>query len=357
MAKVFIGDQNKVDQRVLSAVQTLPDDFWVLGEFNLLRNYDWVIIRPVMGAPATVIAAEIKRVSHALRGSVNGVWEKQVPDGTWEPVPTSHANDRNGYWQAVNAANSLSEWLRNNEPVFNEGRTGVWSNVRVWPDLVLLSPIDIRHQLPIRPDSGFGMWFYELDRWVDHVLSWKAAVGPVLSHADVERLVRYLDLQPYGAESRSAAPREAVALDAIPPSDQLERVLSQINARLATLDQVEVRLAELERLVSRLSPPATARASRATAAEPAPAAPAVTRGLNEDERTLLATAVSNVRAKGKGRSIPTLLAEIRSTGPDLKSSDYLGFGTAKALLNRAATRRRDQIRTAQRHRAHGVAAG
>src|SRR4026208_153197 len=105
VAKVFIGDQNKVDQRVLRAVQTLPDDFWVLAEFNLLRNYDWVIIRPVLGAPATVIAAEIKRVSHALRGPGTGVGERQLGDGSWEPVPTSHANDRNGYWQAVNAAN------------------------------------------------------------------------------------------------------------------------------------------------------------------------------------------------------------------------------------------------------------
>src|SRR5688572_27203032 len=114
MARVLIGDPSRIDAEVLSALRTLSDDFWVLGEFTIRRNYDWLILRAFDQSPAAMIVTEVKRRTRSLRGSVNAAWEQSTETGEWEPVRTANESDRNYYWQAVNAANSLSEWLRNN---------------------------------------------------------------------------------------------------------------------------------------------------------------------------------------------------------------------------------------------------
>ena len=63
MARVFLGDQSRIDAEVLAALEALPDDFWILGEFTLRRNFDWFILRPFDDSPAALIVTEVKRRS------------------------------------------------------------------------------------------------------------------------------------------------------------------------------------------------------------------------------------------------------------------------------------------------------
>lgn len=254
MARVYVGDQSRVNPAVLEEVQQLPDDFWVLAEFSLLRNYDWFVLHPFPDSPAALITVEEKRVARGVRGSLNSVWEmREDEEDRWEPLIPSNRDDRNPYWQAVNAANSLSDWLRNNEPVFNDGESGVWTSTKIWPDLLLISPPGVRHFLPLKPDNGYGSWYFDLRRWSAHVRHWKPNVGPILTHDHVARLVAHLQLEPvdspaaapgYGAPSEPA--QGTATLLAPPPPPQPQPVVDLGAAAL------ERHVHELERRVSAL---------------------------------------------------------------------------------------------------------
>lgn len=241
MAKIFLGDVSKVDPEVLHALEGLPDEFWVLGEITLKRNHDWLIIRPRTTAPSTLIVTEVKRQALPLRGSVNGVWEEKPIGEDWTVVPTSHADDKNYYWQAVNSANALSEWLRNNAPVFDDGDGRAWAESKVWPDLLVLSPPEVRHRLPLKPDSGFGMWYFDPGRWVEHLASWRPTIGPQLTEEQVERLVRHLGLTPHMATVSAEAAAELASVASA--SSQTETDLA------LTVRELEARVQRLELLV------------------------------------------------------------------------------------------------------------
>ncbi len=197
MARIFVGDPGKVNPQVLEKVKTLPDDFWVLAEFTVTRNVDWLLIRPMGTAPAMVILAETKGIKGRLRGSTNGPWQQEASPGEWTQVETPNAADVNYYFQSVNTVNALIEWLHNNAPVIGEGTSYPWSEIRIWPDLLLMCDAPgISHLLPVGPDNKFGMWFTDPDKWIAHVEAWRPRIGPPISHRDVENLVNYLRLTP-----------------------------------------------------------------------------------------------------------------------------------------------------------------
>jgi hypothetical protein len=192
MARIFAGELSMIDQEVLEAVKDLSDNFWVFAEFNIGRNIDWFIIRP--DNPSTLILTELKRINKPLRGAVNGLWEKQSSSGEWEEVP-ANGSDTNAYWQAVNSANALADWLWNNQQLYREtADIRPSAEFRVWPDLLLLSPPGTIHRLPLAPPSRYGRWWYNLDEWLRHVRGWTPRTGVSLTHQEVGNLVEALRL-------------------------------------------------------------------------------------------------------------------------------------------------------------------
>ena len=197
MARIFVGDRSKITPQVMEKVQTLSDDFWVLAEFTVTRNVDWLLIRPMGNAPAVVILVETKGIKGRMRGSTNGPWQQEISPNEWVGVESPNAADVNFYFQAVNTVNALIEWLRNNAPVIGEGTPFPWSEIRIWPDLLLLAPVPgLAHLLPVGPDNKFGMWFTDVDKWIAHAEAWRPRIGPPITHGDVENLVNYLKLTP-----------------------------------------------------------------------------------------------------------------------------------------------------------------
>jgi hypothetical protein len=192
MAKIYAGELSMIDQEVLEALKRLPDSFWVFAEFNIGRNIDWFIIRP--DSPSTLILTELKRINRPLRGAVNGLWEKQTATGEWEEVP-ANGSDTNAYWQAVNSANALADWLWNNQQLYRDtADIRPSAEFRVWPDLLLLSPPGTIHRLPLAPPSRYGRWWFNLEDWLRHVRGWTPRTGVNLTATEVANLVEALRL-------------------------------------------------------------------------------------------------------------------------------------------------------------------
>lgn len=192
MARIYAGELSMIDQEVFDALKQLPDTFWVFAEFNIGRNIDWFIIRP--DSPSTLILTELKRINKPLRGAVNGLWEKLGSSGDWEEIP-ANASDTNPYWQAVNSANALADWLWNNQQLYREtADIRPSSEFRVWPDLLLLSPPGTIHRLPLAPPSRYGRWWFNMDEWLRHVRGWTPRTGVVLSNQEVMNLIEALRL-------------------------------------------------------------------------------------------------------------------------------------------------------------------
>jgi hypothetical protein len=326
MARIFLGDQSRIDPEVLAALETLPDDFWVLGEFTLRRNFDWFILRPFDDSPAALIVTEVKRRTRPLRGSLNAAWEEPTETGEWETIAPPNGEDRNYYWQAVNAANSLSEWLRNNEPVFNDADDTVWADTRVWPDLLILSPPGTTHLLPHRPDNGFGAWYFDLDRWISHLRTWRPRVGPRLTQTHIQRLVDYFQLTP----TESTPPYEMPEPAPPAPGESTPNAHQHVALLAHTVEDLSRRVAVMEGMLQ--------QTSRLLAAAGELALPArEVRPLRPDERAAIENALRQAIAKGYVRSYPSVVKELeRILGEDLKATSYHGFGSASALFLQAA---------------------
>jgi hypothetical protein len=192
MARIFAGELSMIDQEVLDTLKQLPDSFWIFAEFNIGRNIDWFIIRP--DAPSTLILTELKRLSKPIRGAVNGFWEKLSSSGEWDELPTN-GTDTNPYWQAVNSANALADWLWNNQQLYRETadiRPAL--EFRVWPDLLLLSPPGTTHRLPLAPPSRYGRWWFNIDDWLRHVRGWTPKTGVTLSSHEIVNMAAALRL-------------------------------------------------------------------------------------------------------------------------------------------------------------------
>lgn len=204
MARIYAGELSMIDQEVLDTLKRLPDSYWVFAEVNIGRNIDWFIIRP--DAPSTLILTELKRVTMPIRGAVNGLWEKMSSAGDWEELPVNNS-DTNPYWQAVNSANALADWLWNNQQLYREtADIRPPAEFRVWPDLLLLSPPGIVHRLPLAPPSRYGRWWFNTDEWLRHVRGWTPRSGVMLTRQEVANLVELLRLTEIWAGGEDGLP-------------------------------------------------------------------------------------------------------------------------------------------------------
>lgn len=245
MARIFAGELSMIDQEVFDTLKALPDDFWVFAEFNIGRNIDWFIIRP--DNPSTLILTELKRINRPLRGAVNGLWEKQDPSGDWEEMP-ANGSDANPYWQAVNSANALADWLWNNQQLYREtADIRPSAEFRVWPDLLLLSPAGIIHRLPLAPPSRYGRWWFSMDEWVRHVRGWTPRSGVALHPREVANLVEALRLTEIWSGSGEVLDEPAQYPGSAPSSEP-----ATFSSWLQTLEQ---RVARLERELALLRGP------------------------------------------------------------------------------------------------------
>ena len=183
MARIFAGNETLVDPDVFEAVKRLSNDYFVFAEFDIdRRNIDWLIIRAASGSgddqpTSAAILTEMKRISAPITGTVQDEWRVERLDGSIEIV--GGGQEKNPYWQAVAGANALRSWLWNHHRIIcddssNPGESQE-SNFSVWPDVLILPRHEQRldHRLPVRPTNGFGMWWFDLDRWLNHVETWR----------------------------------------------------------------------------------------------------------------------------------------------------------------------------------------
>lgn len=254
MAHIFIGDENKIDTEVLETVKYgLPDDFWVYAEFSIDsalggRNVDWLVARAASQSEqlSTLIMTEVKRVSSPLKGLINSPWEKLSDLGEWETIFPRNERDTNYYWQAVNTANALADWLWNYQRLYREGSDLSPDEFRVWPDLLILSQNELIHQLPQRPPNGYGGIYYDPDRWVTHVVRWNPRVGIPLYADDLDRLAGALGLRPIESPTVAPAPVKPPAPHVVPQDGPgglhsglrgLEEYLHGLEVRISTLEE------------------------------------------------------------------------------------------------------------------------
>ncbi len=197
MPHIFAGaDRQQIDPEVLEAFKTLPDDFWVFAEFTISRNIDWFVIHPNADGSLALIVIELKRTGLPLAGDINNVWKQWTPEG-WRDLILSGPY-RNYYWQAVEAANKLKEWLWNNQRRFRLGQDLLTQDAfKIWPDLLILSPQGTNHQLPLQPPNNFGKFIFTLNDCLRHVTTWKSRQLSLVPLVDDEllRLAEALGLE------------------------------------------------------------------------------------------------------------------------------------------------------------------
>jgi hypothetical protein len=333
MAHVFIGNRSRVEREVLDAVSRLPDEFWVFAEFDVGRNVDWFVARAVPderppNAASTLIAMEVKRVSRPLRGlSSDAPWEIEDQPGTWMAVEPSNGDDRNYHWQAVNTANAVAQWLWHNQRLYREA-----ADVRpqeefgVWPDLLMLSPPGLSHRLPLGPTNRYGGWWYTADEWVNHVLGWRARSERIaLTQTELSALADALRLE----RVQQAQPQNAAVVDDLGPELRgFVGWMAELSQRVRTL---EARLSTLER--NEHADRYRGAPARPASADRRPALQARTTPWTDEERRALVAAIEGVRAEGKSRAFPSIVALMqRDLGYSLRETEYNGFGTATAMF-------------------------
>ena len=188
MPHIFAGaDRQQIDPEVLEALKTLPDDFWVFAEFTISRNIDWFVIHPNADGTLALIVIELKRTGLPLAGDINNVWKQWTPEG-WRDLILSGPY-RNYYWQTVEAANKLKEWLWNNQRRFRLGQDLLTQDAfKIWPDLLILSPQGTNHQLPLQPPNNFGKFIFTLDDCLRHITTWKSRQLSLVPLVDDEML-------------------------------------------------------------------------------------------------------------------------------------------------------------------------
>ena len=233
MPHIFAGaDRQQIDPEVLEAFKTLPDDFWVFAEFTISRNVDWFIIHPHQDGALALIVIELKRTGLPLAGDINNVWKQWTPEG-WRDL-TLNGPYRNYYWQAVEAANKLKEWLWNNQRRFRLGQDLLPQDAfKIWPDLLILSPPGTNHQLPLQPPNNFGKFIFNLNDCLRHITTWKSRQLSLVPLVDDEML-------------RLA---EALGLERIWSPASHQQVVSDDRELPARVQQLEERVRQLEAIL------------------------------------------------------------------------------------------------------------
>ncbi|MBM3942802.1 MAG: hypothetical protein FJ316_07765 [SAR202 cluster bacterium] len=255
MSRIFLGDVTKVDAEVLQKAKTLSDEFDVLFEFSKPgRNVDLLIVKHSREGGSALLLTEVKRTSRPVFGEVDGIWHAHNHDtGQWEPILLTN-HDTNWYWQAVNTVNTLKQWLWSNQAlIFEDGgmQRREQNDFRIWPDLLILSPAGIHHRLPMKPTSGFGSWWTDLDRWAQHLLGWMPNSPITLTKTEVNNLVKLLGLRQVWPESPQAATQEPKVEDTI----TLEDALTTLASYLRDLDRRVKLLEEQAQRQARTPPP------------------------------------------------------------------------------------------------------
>ena len=242
MAHIFAGaDRGQIDAEVLEAFKTLPDDFWVFAEFTIARNVDWLVVRPDPAGTLALIMVELKRTGLPLAGDLNNTWQ-QLTDEGWREI-AANGPSRNYYWQAVETANELKEWLWNNQRRYRAaGELLPPEALKVWPDLLILSPPGVMHQLPLKPTNNFGRFLFSLDECVRHIAGWNARQRNLvpLTEGEMLRLADALGLERIWSPTAEAPPDRE-------PAPEQEADLGQVLALLRRLDE------RLQRLEDRLA--------------------------------------------------------------------------------------------------------
>lgn len=334
MAHVYTGELSRIDQEALSAIKTLPDDFWVYAEFNgISRNVDWFITRAATQQPSVLMLMELKRVSRPLRGSIDSTWEITAEAGGWQEIVPSNSRDINYYWQSVNTANVLAEWLWNHQQRYRESvEVRPQDDFKVWPDLLLLSPGDVGHRLPLGPPSRYGRWWYSLDDWLHHVLTWKPRSGISLTPRELINLGETLGL-------------EAVTVSTARPDPAAAAVPEGLLSFVTWLRSLDERLNRVEALLESVTAVTTVVATDGAmdhtsvggpgspASRPAGAA---RRRLTDEERNGLLAALAELRQRGRSRALPTVIDVLNSKlGYRLQDTNYNGFGGARLMFDQA----------------------
>lgn len=84
MAHIFAGDPQRLDPEVVTALSTLPDDFWIFAEFTIARHIGYFVCRAAdvdASCGSTFLAVELKRSAQCLRGDVDGPWDRLDESG------------------------------------------------------------------------------------------------------------------------------------------------------------------------------------------------------------------------------------------------------------------------------------
>lgn len=246
MAHIYIGDRSKADGEVMRRFSDLNDDFHIFGEFTCERiQADWLVCRAASNERphSTVTLMELKRTARPLRGQTFDIWHARGDDGTWEEITPSNQQNTNYFLQALNTANAIRGWMYNNQRLYlDPTRDRPEADFRVWPDLVILSPEGVVHQLPYKPqNTKFGTWHFQLEPWIARTLDYVAPVGQGYSAADLRRLGEALGLTkvwPPAPAAKQPADDEDVGETA-----DLAAYFSKLHRRLATLER---RLVALE---------------------------------------------------------------------------------------------------------------
>jgi hypothetical protein len=355
MAQIFTGNPAKVDQEVLETVRQLGDDYWVLSEFDVNgRNVDWFVIREAPDLPfqySTMILTELKRTSAVLSGNESSPWT-ETRGGETEILRPRNQEDLNPYQQLINTVNAVREWMYINQRRFltNPEQTITAAEVRIWPTLLILSSVPgTIHRLPLRPQSGFGAFHFNLQSWIASIAAWRPREGIRLSRSDLALLVAALGLQRVEEPAPAPLLPPAEFQEPVPPSPEERERPTPEPAPPATVERAEV--PEWVRGMMRWAVQLETRLRRIEAhlgIEPTDETglsrskpPLLTRDdltLTEEERRLLLQAAEYLATRGKPfADFPSLFGVMHRLdgGVPFKQRNFNGYGSARAMIDEA----------------------
>jgi hypothetical protein len=353
MARVFAGNDTLVDPEVFEAVKRLSNDYFVFAEFDIdRRNIDWLIIRAASRSgddspTSAAILTEMKRISAPITGTVQDEWRVERLDGSIEIV--GGGQEKNPYWQAVAGANALRAWLWNHHRLFcddtSQSSEIQESNFSVWPDVLILPRREQRldHRLPVRPTNGFGMWWFDLERWLNHVETWRPNQRDRTrryTETELVRLAGLLDTHEVHDGRTDASPPAPLAIAPAAPIAPFEPVAAYFRALEEQVSALTTRVAQLEVIVDQLElafPEDQDRNGHRDVPTPPPVSEAVKNpGTPPDQAEALAEIARGYAEAGKRAVFPAVLKDLeRRLGVSLKQSNYNGMGSARAWFDQA----------------------
>jgi hypothetical protein len=180
-----------------------------------------------------------------------------------------------------------------------------------------------------------------MDEWVRRAYGWTPRDGLRLTASELSDLVHALGLTPIKYE------QSGVRTFKDPFS--VEEVMSDIEALSGSLEWIdglsvwatgiEQRVRRLEEQIAALQASAAARPAEPKPARQSPPSPTTPdRPLETRERELIVNAMNALKTAGKNRDFPSVFAEMHRVmgGPTFKSRNFNGYGSAMAMMQRAA---------------------